>query len=123
MQLQVGQTIRKHKKRTKSKFNRNNIWKVYPSNDPEITNTDNASKENYAENTKIYGDAVRETSSAGTGDTSWYFDGSSFPGDAGPFLARGGRWTNTNAAGLFCFIRGTGSSIRHDGFRAVLVAQ
>ena len=59
---------------------------VYPSNDSGITNYDTASTENYKVNTKIYGDAVRETSTSGIGEMSWYADSSSFPGCGSPFF-------------------------------------
>ena len=96
---------------------------VYPSNDSGITDWDTASRNNYAVNTKIYGDAVRETSTAGTGQYSWYSDYSYFPGFDYPFFARGGRWHYTTVAGLFCFARNNGRSPYDSGFRAVLVAQ
>ena len=96
---------------------------VYPSNDSGITNYDTASSNNYAVNTKIYGDAIRETSTAGVGQTSWYSDYSYFAGYGYPFFARGGNLWNRTVAGLFSFNRHDGNSIYDYGFRAVLVAQ
>ena len=96
---------------------------VYPSNDAGETNLDEANKKNYAVNTKIYGDAVRETSTAGTGSTSWYSDYSYFPGYGDPFFARGGNLWDRAGAGLFYFYRDNGGSRYTNGFRAVLVAQ
>ena len=96
---------------------------VYPSNDSGITNTDTASRTNYALNTKIYGDAIREISTAGVGKFSWYSDYSYFQGYMFPTFIRGGRWDHTTGAGLFCFLRTNGVSTYYDGFHAVLVAQ
>ena len=85
------------------------------------TNLNTASTNNWKANTLIYGDAVRETSTAGTGSTSWYGDYSYFPGLSGPFSLRGGNaWGGSNA-GLFSFSRSNGGSSYHNGFRAVLV--
>ena len=103
---------------------------VYPhdssKDNTSISNTDaninTASQANYVKNTKIYGDGIRETSTAGTGTTSWNSDSSYFAGLYGPFFVRGGLYGNTSGAGLFCFIRPTGSSIYGNGFRSVLVS-
>ena len=89
------------------------------SNDANLTE---ANKANYLKNTQIYGDAVRETSTAGVGQTSWYNDYSYFPGLNNPFFVRGGTWWSGSGAGLFCFLRDVGSSPYHYGFRSVLVA-
>ena len=77
---------------------------------------------NYKKNTK-YGDAIKETSTAGTGQTSWYSDYSYFVGANSPFFNRGGAYWNTSGAGLFFFSRGDGNSGYNGGFRSVLVAQ
>ena len=100
---------------------------VYPydsSVDKTGANLDTASAANYAKNTKIYGDGIRETSTAGTGKTSWYTDYSYFPAVYGPFSLRGGglSW-DTDGAGLFFFNRSDGNSHYIVGFRSVLVAQ
>jgi len=95
---------------------------VYPSNETGISVVDTASTTNYGLNTKIYGDAIRETSTAGLGSTSWYADYSSFTGLSNPFSIRGGRWSNTSGAGLFAFNRVDGSSNFNIGLRPVLVA-
>ena len=89
------------------------------SNDANLTE---ANKANYLKNTQIYGDAVRETSTAGVSQTSWYNDYSYFPGLNNPFFVRGGTWWSGSGAGLFCFLRDVGSSPYHYGFRSVLVA-
>ena len=99
---------------------------VYPHNasvDKNGANIDTASTANWKANTKIYGDGIRETSTAGTGKTSWYTDYSYFPAVFGPFSARGGYLWDGEGAGLFCFSRTDGNSNYYDGFRSVLVAQ
>ena len=84
------------------------------------TNLNTASMNNYKKNTLIYGDGIRETSTAGTGNSSWYGDSSSYPGLDYPFSIRGGYLWNGSTAGLFCFSRGNGGSSFDGGFRAVL---
>ena len=99
---------------------------VYPHNasvDKNGANIDTASTANWKANTKIYGDGIRETSTAGTGKTSWYTDYSYFPAVDLPFSARGGYLWDGEGAGLFCFCRSDGNSYYSDGFRSVLVAQ
>ena len=96
---------------------------VYPSNDSGITDYDTASKENYKVNKKIYGDAIREISTEGVGQNSWYSDHSYFVGYYHPFFLRGGGLWDRSGAGLFCFYRDVGGSYYHFGFRAVLVAR
>ena len=96
---------------------------VYPTGESKGQSLDDASKFNYAANTKIYGDAIRETSTAGLGQTSWYSDYSYFVGAYVPFFGRGGSYWTTSGAGLFCFYRYGGDSNYTYGFRSVLVAQ
>ena len=96
---------------------------VYPSNDSGITDYDTASKENYKVNKKIYGDAIRETSTEGIGQKSWYSDYSYFAGYNSPFFVRGGGLWSGSGAGLFYFNRNGGNSDYNNGFRAVLVAR
>ena len=99
---------------------------VYPhdsSVDKTGENKDTASTANWKANTKIYGDGIRETSTGGTGKTSWYTDYSYFPAVVSPFSERGGILWNDEGAGLFCFDRDTGGNYYNGGFRSVLVAQ
>ena len=77
---------------------------------------------NYKKNTK-YGDAIKETSTAGTGNTSWNGDYSYFAGLYSPFFVRGGISWDRGGAGLFFFYRNDGGSAYYGGFRSVLVAQ
>ena len=72
-------------------------------------------------NRVIYGSAIFETSTAGTGNSSWYNDCSYFPSLGGPFFVRGGRWDYGGGAGLFYFNRNNGNANYNNGFRAVLV--
>ena len=96
---------------------------VYPHDTAETsTDIDTKSRANYNVNKYIFGDAIRETSTSGTGATSWKGDYSYFPALDGPFSERGGTlWSGSNA-GLFCFARGSGNSSYSSGFRPVLVA-
>ena len=102
---------------------------VYPYDSAvdNSTKTDNeenlnaASNANYAKNTKIYGDAIRETSTAGTGTSSWQGDYSAFAGLYTPFVVRGGYLWNSSHAGRFYFNRSDGYSIFSGGFRPVVV--
>ena len=96
---------------------------VYPKGETSGQSLDDASKSNYIANTKIYGDAIRETSTTGLGQTSWYSDYSFFVGAYGPFFKRGGDYWLTSGAGLFYFGRSAGNSGYGGGFRSVLVAQ
>ena len=96
---------------------------VYQKGETSGQSLDDASKSNYIANTKIYGDAIRETSTTGLGQTSWYSDYSYFVGADSPFFGRGGHCWCTSDAGLFYFVRNNGNSSYYDGFRSVLVAQ
>ena len=84
-------------------------------------NLNTASIANYAKNTQIYGDGIRETSTGGTGATSWYSDYCCFPSLSSPFSIRGGRLWDTSGAGLFSFYRTNGDSTCGNGFRAVVL--
>ncbi len=101
---------------------------VYPSNEGGETNVDRASQKNFASNTKIYGDAVRETtantagtSNSGWSTSSWNSDYSLFPALDTPFFVRGGPFWEGRPAGSFTFYRSGNAPHFHEGFRAVLV--
>ena len=86
------------------------------------TNLNIASIGNYAVNTKIFGDAIRETST-GNGRLSWNNDYSYIHALYGAFSCRGGSFLSENsAAGLFAFNRVAGSETMNYGFRSVLIA-
>ena len=76
---------------------------------------------NYELNKNKYGDAMYETSTSGTGSTSWDSDCSLFTVDSYPVFLHGGRALNNNIAGVFAFTRGTGDSYTYIGFRPCLV--
>ena len=76
---------------------------------------------NYSKNTKIYGDAIRETSSEGSDSTSWENDKSEFPAQHAPFIDRGGRLWVENNAGRFFFGKNNGASGFSEGFRSVVI--
>ena len=80
-----------------------------------------ASTNNWLANKLIYGDAIRETSTQGTGNNSWYEDDSYFPGLYYPFTIRGGSFRGMDGPGLFNFSRTNAPSHYGDGFRAVVV--
>ena len=96
---------------------------VYPHDTAETsTDIDTKSRANYNVNKYIFGDAIRETSTSGTGATSWKGDYSYFPALGSPFSARWGRLWDGSRAGLFYFGRTYGGSGYYYGFRPVLVA-
>ena len=106
---------------------------VYPFNENDsegnkVTDLDTASRQNFVANSKIYGDAVRETNSgkAGTSEdgwnySSWTSDYSFFPALGFPFFSSGGDLWNGSRAGVCAFGRNNGNSGFNYGFRAVLV--
>ena len=77
---------------------------------------------NYNANSSKYGDAVYETSTNGSGSTSWYGDYSSFPYTSYPFFVRGGVYGDGTVAGVFYFNDYGGNSNSIISFRPVLVA-
>ena len=98
---------------------------VYPYDN--IIDTDDesdlnvASNANYEKNTKIYGDAIRETSSGGNGSSSWEGNDSNFMALSSPFILRGGYLDLSSRAGRFYFrYSGGGSDFRHS-FHPVVV--
>ncbi len=93
---------------------------VYPYVDEGATH-DEKGESNYRVNDKIYGDSIRETSSRGTGYTSWYGDYSYIIASIYPFSDRGGMCDEGNEAGLSAFHRTTGTASWYTGFRSVLI--
>ena len=77
---------------------------------------------NYQQNRGVYGDAVYETSTSGSGNTSWYGDCSNFPYTSGHFFVRGGGYGNGSSAGVFYFGNDDGGGGSSYSFRPVLVA-
>ena len=98
---------------------------VYPYKNDENSNLDTACGDNYIyykNNGNMYGDAIGETSTSGTGSSSWNGDYSIFPGVDFPFTARGGNQWGSSEAGLFSFDHTDGVNASTYGFRPVLVA-
>ena len=82
-------------------------------------NLNAASNANYAKNTKIYGDAIRETSTSET--TNSLQDGYLlFVGLKNPFMVRGGALWGGSHSGRFSFTRKDGFNDFTDGFRTVI---
>ena len=76
---------------------------------------------NYVAASSKYGDAVYETSSSGTGKTSWYSDHSLFPCTSQPLFYRGGAYNSLESyEGVFYFSYETGVARSGDGFRVVV---
>ena len=101
--------------------NRNNQYAtVYPHNSSSDSNTNNWTAYNGNSATR-YGDAIIETSTAGSGSTSWNGDFSYFPDSSTPFFIRGGHYGGGAFAGVFAFGNYYGNSSDYGGFRAVLV--
>ena len=65
---------------------------------------------NYNANSSKYGDAVYETSTNGSGSTSWYGDYSNFPYTLFSFFERGGCCSNVTHAGVFALEKHNGVS-------------
>lgn len=96
---------------------------VYPydkSQDNNSSTHDIASAANYAMNTKIYGDGIREVSTTGINFSAWQNNDSYFAGLGGPFLGREGNLGSIHA-GRFAFYRATGESHYGDGFRTIVI--
>ena len=100
-------------------------YTVYQYKNPENSDYNEASVNSWNYNkelvTKVYGDAILETSTSGKYSTAYYGDYSYFPSNEDSFIYRGGRWDHGSGAGLFAFNRANGNQSSLDGFRAVLV--
>ena len=76
---------------------------------------------NYSANSGKYGDAVYETSTSGSGSTSWYGNYSIFTNTSYPFFHRGGNYNSAASAGIFCFNGSNGNAYSDSSFRPVLI--
>ena len=96
---------------------------VYPYNTSNDGNTYNWNRYNSLKtSTYGYGDAVLETSTSGSGSTSWNGDHSYFPNSSYAFFVRGGSFDNSTHAGMFNFhYMSYGIPTNTSGFRVVLV--
>ena len=98
---------------------------VYP-HDSSVDNNNQTDWEaaniaNYAKNTKIYGDAIRETSISGIGTNAWGSDKSIFISINAPFMLRGGTFSGNSSAGRVSSDRTIGDSAFDVGFRPVVI--
>ena len=82
------------------------------------TNSTEDRTANYEANKEIYGDAVWEISNE---QYSWNNDYSHFPYLSGPFFIRGGYYSNSSFAGVFCFDSFYGGTSENIGFRPVVL--
>lgn len=103
-----------------SAFSKMNISTKYATKYP-YNLTNDTSSANYTENTEIYGDAIREVSTAGTGATSWGEDTSIYAQIANFIFARGGSYLQGAMAGISAFQADDGAPAYNKGFRAVLI--
>ena len=95
---------------------------AYPYDSSNDSYANNWTKYNsYKSSTYGYGDAILETSTSGSGFTSWNGDYSFFPITSAPFFTRGGGYDNGSCAGAFCFDLANGACVYIRGFRVVLV--
>ena len=69
-----------------------------------------------------YGDAIKETSTSGSGNSSWNAEYSMFPFSTATFFIRGGYYADAENAGLFSYYHHWGYAYYHFGFRVCLVA-
>ena len=95
---------------------------VYPHESSENSNIAESSEENYDLNTKIFGDAIRETSTSGILSSSWNSDYSFFSALDTPFVFRGGSYAHNSGSGLYDFFCTNGYGNYRTDFRPVLVA-
>ena len=95
---------------------------AYPYDSSSDNNANNWTKYNsYKSSTYGYGDAILETSTSGSGTTSWNLDYSNFAYTSVSFFIRGGGYFNGSGAGMFCFGSTDGGCNCYYGFRVVLV--
>ena len=87
---------------------------AYNSGDTDVLNY------SQSPNTTRVGEAIWETSTGGTGASSWLSDGSSFVCSSAPFFIRGGIYNYGSGAGVFYFSNSSGSANGNYGFRTVL---
>ena len=97
---------------------------VYPYNSSSDSDTNTYSA--YSEKkltTYGFGDAVLETSTSGSGTTSWNGDYSNFAHTTRPFFGRGGLCGDSSTAGTFAFSNAISNPHGEGGFRSVLVTK
>ena len=82
--------------------------------------TTDSQANNYDANKNVYGDAVYETSSTGSG-TGWNSDYSYMPNSSSPWFIRGGIYNYTSSAGVFYFSIHNGDANGYYSFRLVVL--
>ena len=104
--------------------NRSTRWATaYPYDSSNDRYANNWTKYNsFKSATYGFGDAILETSTSGSGYTSWNEDYSYFPIMNNPFFGRGGNYNVGSGSGAFFFSYALGYCSFACGFRAVLVA-
>ena len=85
-----------------------------------VSSTDSEAN-NYALVTNKKGEAVYETSTSGSGSTSWNSDYSYMPRTNQPWFLRGGAYYSASYAGGFSFLSNAGGADGSVGFRVVLL--
>lgn len=94
---------------------------IYPHNAASDTAIDNWNAYNNNYRGKRFGDAIFETSSAGSGNNAWNSDSCVYPYSELSFFVRGGEYNYTdNASGIFMFGRAKGSGDVGYAFRTIL---
>lgn len=106
-----------------SNDNRSKLWDSNNSKYVDKYTNTTDSQSTYYGNTDKYGDAVYETSRSGHGYTgSWDSSYSFFPSSSNPVLARGGRASYANTAGVFAFNDNAGNAFTIYSFRPVVLS-
>ena len=102
---------------------------VYPHNitldNTSIINTEEnlnkAREANYKNNIKIYGDGIRETSTGGSGSTSWSKSHSYYSALSMPFIIRGGYLYSVAVNSIFYYSCSDSENGYGDGFRTAVI--
>ena len=103
-------------------YQTNNTEYAVTYNSSETGNTiDEKKQSNFETNSKIYGDAIIETSDEGINNTNWNSGASSFPTESNVFTVLGGSGHYDENGGLFYYSSDGVMSGFHIGFRSVLV--
>ena len=89
----------------------------------KYNSTSDSRQNNYDLNlNKVFGDGTTETSTEGTGSSSWHSAYSYFVFTSFPFFGRGGYYDDSSA-GSFCFGYSNGDSYLSRGFRPVCIVK
>ena len=87
-----------------------------------VSNQD-ARLDNYQANSKVYGDAMWDTSSHGDSASSWYSDYSYMAHVNYPWIQRGCAYNYGTGAGVYAFSFGIGTPSVLKSFHAVLLVE